>query len=239
MLLDLLRTDNYVSFNKHLAHIIGLEQSIYVNQIINIMGKAIKKNKVINNGFVELDRNYIYGQTTFDTNKQLELDESLVKINLLIKDINNPNLLKIDTQLLANITTNDDMQLNNKISTIVSKPQKISRETKNYYVVENLSKYINTGEINLDNKIKEWLTVCVNKFGNANQTLIKVFQQNIYDYAKGDINVALKLVEIATAFGYKDCQWAIKKYEENLSTTTNDYKSLNTANENMLSKKQF
>ena len=113
MLLDLLRTDEYVSFNKKLAHIIGLESAIYINQVINIMGKAIKKDKLVDGGYIIIDRKYIYDQTTLDEDKQLKLEEKLIKLKLIVRDVENPNQIKVDIQLLADITTNDNVKINN------------------------------------------------------------------------------------------------------------------------------
>ena len=40
MLIDLIRTDNYVSFNVQLAHIVGLHAAIYLSELLNINSKA-------------------------------------------------------------------------------------------------------------------------------------------------------------------------------------------------------
>ena len=230
MLLDLLRTDNYVSFNKKLAHTIGLEASIYVNQIINIMGKAIKKDKVVDGGYIILDRKYIFEQTTLDEEKQLKLEEHLIQLKLLVRDSENHNSVKIDTQLLADITSNDNVKINSDISSIVQKPVKIDKNAKTSIYVESMQRYINTGDIQLDNKIKKWLFVCMDKFGNVNQQLIKMFQQEVYNYSKGNLDIAYKVVDIATAFAYRECRWAIKKYEEGLTSATTNLSALNTSN---------
>ncbi len=237
MLLDLLRTDNYVSYNKHLAHIIGLERAIYVNQIINIMGKAIKKNKIVNDGFIKLDRDYIFEQTTFDVDKQLSLEENLIGIEVLIRDKDNPNLVKIDTQLLANITTNEDVSINMDISKIVNKKTKSTKETKNVVIAENLSRYVNTGNLKLDLALKDWILACLNKYGNINQQLIKLFQDDLFKLSNGRIDVALKLVEIATAYSYRECKWALEKYLNN--NIDKEFNAMSQSSSNNLSVKTY
>ena len=46
MLLDLLSTDNLVNYNVKIAQIMGLHTAIYINELINISNKAIKKKKL-------------------------------------------------------------------------------------------------------------------------------------------------------------------------------------------------
>lgn len=226
MLLDLLRTDEYVSFNKKLAHIIGLESAIYINQVINIMGKAIKKDKLVDGGYIIIDRKYIYDQTTLDEDKQLKLEEKLIKLKLIVRDVENPNQIKVDIQLLADITTNDNVKINNDISQIVNKNVKVDKRAKNMLIVESMSRYINTGNIDLDNKIKKWVCAIIEKFGTINQSLITLFIQGIYAYSKGNLNIAFKLVDIATAYQYRECKWVIQRYEDDLTTPTNTFNSM-------------
>lgn len=44
----------------------GLHTAIYVNELINISAKALKKNKLIADKFFLLDRKYITRRTTLD-----------------------------------------------------------------------------------------------------------------------------------------------------------------------------
>lgn len=215
MLLDLLRTDNYVSFNKKLAHTIGLEQAIYVNQIINIMGKAIKKNKVYNDGYVKVDRNYIFEQTTLTVERQLEIENSLITTFLLLKNFDNPDLVKIDTQLLADITSSDNVKVNEEISKKVTKNTKITKEQKQNIIYEKLKNYIDSGDTTLDQHIDAWLkTIVCDKGIPLNKEAVLKFQNDVYDYSKGNLQKALGVVDCATTSMYKECQWAINKYEK-------------------------
>lgn len=213
MLLDLLRTDNYVSFNKRLAHIIGLEQSIYVNQIINIMGKAEKKNKVYENGYVKLDRKYIFEQTTLTIERQLELDNSLINIRLMIKDFEDNDLLKIDTKLLADITTNDDIKINDNLSQVIKKNTKLDKRTKELIIAENLSKYIDTSNDELDKALKGWILAMLEAKKLINSAIITKFQDDLFNYTQGKLIDALELVRIATVNAYKEFSWCSKIFE--------------------------
>ena len=72
MLIELLSTSNYVSFNVKLAEILGLHPSIYISELLNINDKAIRKEKMNESSF-SLDREYIKKRTTLSVEEQLEL----------------------------------------------------------------------------------------------------------------------------------------------------------------------
>lgn len=216
MILDLLRTDNYASYNIKLSHILGLEEAIYVNQIINIMGKAIKKDKIIDEGFVKLDRSYIFNQTTLNVEQQLKIDEKLLRIGLMVRDFDNPDLLKIDTEMLASITSCDDIKKLDKISDNMGKSVKVNKSAKDYYTVEKLKAGIKCDNEDLTDALGGWIDSLIrDKKTYLNFPLIQKFQTDLFNYTKGNLEVALEVVNLATLYGYRDCQWAINVYEKN------------------------
>lgn len=216
MILDLLRTDNYASYNIKLSHILGLKESVYINQIINIMGKAIKKDKIIDDGFVKLDRTYIFNQTTINLEEQLKIDEQLLRIGLLVRNFDNPDLLKIDTEMLASITSCDDITKLEKLSKKVGKSTKINKETKDYYNIEKLKSYINCDNSSLVESLGGWIeSIIKEKKSYLNFPIIQKFQKDLFNYSKGNLDVALDVVNLATLYGYRECSWAIALYEKN------------------------
>lgn len=222
MLLDLLRTDNYVSFNKRLAHIIGLEQSIYVNQIINIMGKAQKKNKVYKDGFIKLDRKYIFEQTTLTIEEQLKLDKSLVNIKLLEVDFDDNDLIKVDTQLLADITSNEDVSINTDLSSIIQGNTKLDTRTKNLLRCDNLSRFIDTNNSELTHSLQDWIMALIENNKPVNKTTVTKFQDDLFNYTQGKLSDALELVKIATINAYKEFSWCIKIFEKEKTIKLNN-----------------
>ena len=42
----------------------------------------------------------------------------------------------------------------------------------------------------------------------------EIFQDTLNSYTKGDLDVALRIVQIATVQGYRECQWAINMFED-------------------------
>ena len=82
MLIELLSTSNYVSYNIKLAELLGLHAAIYISELMNINDKAIKKNKV-DQEYFKLDRSYITSRTTIEESEQLEIEENLLKLGIL------------------------------------------------------------------------------------------------------------------------------------------------------------
>ena len=230
MILDLLRTDNYASYNIKLSHILGLEEAIYINQIINIMGKAIQKDKLIDDGFVKLDRNYIYNQTTLSLEQQLKIDTELLGVGILLRNFDNPDLLKIDTEMLASITSCDDITKLDKLTDRLGKQVRVSKSTKDYYNIEKLKTYIRCDNAELYDALFGWIEVLIrDKKTYLNYPLIQKFQQDLFTYTKGNLELALEIVATATLYGYRDCGWAIKMYEQNrISSVSSSVKEVSS-----------
>ena len=104
----MLSSDEYINFNKKLAHILGLEDAIYVQQLLTINKKAMRKDKLVNGDFIKIDRNYIYEQTTLTIEKQIKIDINLQKHGVLEKDFEDNDLIKLDTNKLASILTSEN-----------------------------------------------------------------------------------------------------------------------------------
>ena len=64
MLIDMINVNNYGSYNRVVAQLFGLSAAVYCNELISIYQKAIKKNKIIDGEYFNLDRRYITNQTT-------------------------------------------------------------------------------------------------------------------------------------------------------------------------------
>lgn len=216
MLLDLFSTDNYASFNKKLAHIIGLDESIYVNQLLNIIVKATKKKKVYD-GYINVDRKYIYNQTTLDIESQMKIDSKLNELNILERNFDDPDLIKLDIELLASITSNDDIELINDIKKKMKKDKRLEKEIKEASIIKSMSSAIKCQNQVLYEALVEWIRVIISdKKSFLTKALVQEFEVKLFNYVKGDLNKALEIVNIATLNGYKDIAWSIKKYEQEL-----------------------
>ena len=119
MLLDLLGTDNYISFNIKVANVIGLHAAIYVNEITNINAKAIRKEK-LEDGFITLDRNYIQSRTTLPIEEQYSIDKNLNNIGAVELKEENPDKIKLNIDTLTNIIASEDAKLLKRVTKLTA-----------------------------------------------------------------------------------------------------------------------
>ena len=217
MLVDLLSTDCQVSYNCNLAQVIGLHASIYVTELINISRKAMQKKKLFDDKYFVVDRTYITSRTTFDIPEQTAIEKSLSGLNIIsfgpIKDS-----LYIDLDTLSGLMIGDsDIQEKAKKAAQNLATKSKSLTAKQRCAIE-MKKHIYTTNSELYSAYSEWIDAVCDKVGWMSQKAVTVGQQTVDGYAKGDLDVALKLIELATTGGFRDMTWAINAFEK-------DYKS--------------
>ena len=49
--------------------------------------------------------------------------------------------------------------------------------------------------------------------GFLSKRAVTIFQNELYDYTHGDLDLALKIIDIATVGGYRNFQWAKDEFE--------------------------
>lgn len=211
MLIELLSTSNYGHFNVKLAQIVGLESAVYLGELLNITEKAVRKNKVDGNFFL-LDRDYIQSRTTFDVKKQEELDEFLLKIGLLERAEQNKNSLSVNIKLLTDIISSPDEDLMKDIKTKKKKSTKVSQKQA---IADSLKTNIVTDNKELISAYGDWIDSVMAKDGTMNKKAVLYGQNIIDEFSNRNLEVALKVIEIATINGYRDMIWAVNSYKRN------------------------
>lgn len=223
MLIDLLSTSNYISFNIKLAEVIGLKEAIYVSELMNINEKAIRKGKTDNLGFV-LCRDYMKSRTTLDEEEQLQIEDKLSKIGVLDKPTeDNPNIV-LHINSLTTILMVPDEELIDDIKDIINKSKKKPR-TKKEVVIDNLKKCITATNAELIEAYADWIdAVCARQGWMSKQSVI-AGQKLVDTYAHHDLDIALGVIRIAAINGYRDMDWAVEKYEKQVTHSVRFNKS--------------
>lgn len=212
MLLDLLSTSNYVIFNIELAHILSLEASIYISELLNINSKAIKKSK-IQDGFMTIDRKYLEQRTTFNEKKQLEIEEQLIKCGIITKNSDDENTLLLDVSVIAALVSSDNSQIKNDIAKVIKK--KANTRTKAEVIISQLKENIVTNNEELRKAYYDWIESVYAKQGWMSKKAVVSGQSAVDSFANHNLDVALKVIEIASINGYRDMSWAINTYKDN------------------------
>lgn len=225
MLIELLSSSNYVNFNVKVAHIIGLKAAIYLSQIMDINEKAIRKNKIDNN-FFTIDRKYVESRTTLTKDEQLSIEKDLLSMGILEQNESKRNSISLNITVLTSILMTPDEELLKDISNL-SKSKK--KRTKSEVIEENLKNNILTTNIELRDAYYEWIESVLMKKGMMTKAAVIHAQPTLDEFCNRNLDVALKVLEIASIHGYEDINWAINTY-------TKDYKVNYSVNNNRSSK---
>lgn len=221
MLIDLLGMDNYVSFNIYVADILGLHAAVYISELLNINGKAVKKSKV-NDNYFTVDRKYIKKRTTLDEAEQHKIDKQLLDIGLLKISEESPNTITLDITVLTSLFCgNEDIVKDLKKRTgAAKKTNTTGKKTRKEQEIELLKTYIVTTNVELHNAYCDWIDAVYNKLGWMSKKAVTVGEKLVDESSttpngKRSLDIALKILEIATVNGYKDMTWAVKMFNDN------------------------
>lgn len=212
MLIDLISMSNYGYYNISVANILGLETSVYLGILLDINSKAIKKNKITDNYFT-IDRKYITSRTTLSETNQKEIEKNLESLGILniLKD--DENSFNINISALYTIIGSDDPSMIKDIKKIINK--KANTKTKAESIKETLKENIVTSNEELRSTYYDWIDAVFAKQGWMSKKSVVVAQSVVDDFADHNLDVALKIVEIAAINGYRDMQWAVDRYKQN------------------------
>lgn len=217
MLVDLLSTDCYVSYNCQLAHVIGLDSAIYVTELINISRKAQEKNKLLEGKFFVVDRSYITNRTTFTKEKQYQIEKGLKEINVIKTGTTNDSVF-IDLNVLSGLLLNgEDIQEN--VKKVVASTMKTEKLTQKQQIARQVKAAVYTANSELYSAYSDWIDAVCDKIGWMSKKAVTIAQQTVDNYARGNLDLALKLIEIATVAGYRDMIWAIQAFEKDYKTS--------------------
>lgn len=223
MLFDLLSSDNYVSYNVKIAKEMGLYAAVYLAELININRKAINKQRIDNNCFT-VNRQYIEERTTLNIDTQLVLDKKLQEVGVLAKKEGSPDEMYIDANALTNLVAAGDVKLLARVSKITKLDNvggvanaKITQRQRDMQLCKTA---ISTTNTELQTALSGWIEgVYARPNGFLSRRAVTIFQNELYKYTNGDLDLALKLVDIATITGYKEFQWVQKKFEDEYAAT--------------------
>lgn len=212
-LIDMLSTSNYVSYNVNIATKLGLHVAVYLSELININSKAIRKDKVTAEGCIKVDRHYITSRTTLSETEQREIEFKLVDLGILKLSPTEQNEVGIDLNRLSTLLMTDDADVLKEIKKItrVTKPAPTTARRRDF---DRLKETFICYDNDLRVAFCDWIDgVYANPKGFLSEKAVEVFVNTVNDFAKGNKEIALKVIEIATINGYRDANWAITKFK--------------------------
>jgi len=216
MLIDILNSNNYISYNITIAQIYGLKAAIYVSELLNIYKKVQIKNKFVDGDYINVNRKYVFQRTTLTIEEQLVVEQNLMKLDIIKKHADNEDVIKFDFEKLVSLAITDDLKKIKEISDKVStdKPKGI-RESKRNRTKQLLKDGIICPNYELLTALRNWIDcIYAGPNGYLSKTAVDEFVKGMNEYSKGNLDVSLKLVKIASIQGYKNIDFAIAVYEK-------------------------
>ena len=227
MLIDLLNSSNYIMINRDAIRVFGLNTAVYCSELLNIYKKAVEKKKLYDGQYFKVDRNYIEKQTSIPVEEQLKCDLNLVKVNVIKISENDPDIIYIDIEVYASILSSEDVKLLDTVSAKVkAKNVKGSKASQRERIIVNLKSSIECKTVPVLVALRDWIDSVMSdpkKYLSVQQ--VSLFKEKLDEYCNGDLQMALKLIEIATIHQYVDCQWAINAYEKDKQIQSSIQKS--------------
>ena len=208
MLVELLSQSNYQSFNIKLAQLLGLESSIYLSALIDINEKAYRKDKIID-GFFVVDRDYVEQRTTLNKIRQSKIEKELSRVGIL--QLSNEHI-KINLEILTSLVLEENEDIRKDLSSF---RKAATAKSKGDYILNAVKSNIDqTLPEELQQAYSNWLDSVYSKFNFINKQTLFNAQAEVNNAANHDLDVAINIINIAAANGWKDMKWAVKVYKE-------------------------
>lgn len=215
MLVDVLSSDNYLYVNVGAVKILGLNNAIYCSELLRIFRKASKKKKVDENGFFKVDRTYLKSRTSLSFDEQVECESNLSKIKLVVISKEQVDTIRFDDKMYMSIITQEDTKFLNDIAKKVKTSKSNVKEVKRDRIILALKDNISFTDDDIHSALEHWIDVIFsNKKMLMTKETVAEFEDTLIDYCKTDKQKILRLIEISTAQGWKNCLWAIKAFEQ-------------------------
>lgn len=215
MLINLISQSNYQSYNVFIAKTLGLNTAVYLNALIEINEKAMRKEKLVDEHFT-IDRKYITDRTTLTVTQQKNIEKTLETIQVIHK--NNDDCIKVNIDVLAGIMMGKEESVVKDLS-FLKQAKQSNADVKKQSILKSVKMNINQAyPDDMKQAYSEWLDVVQNKFGFVSKQMILTAQSVVDHEANHDVDKAIDIIHIASANGWKDMNYAVKVYNERNKT---------------------
>lgn len=202
-MINFLDQNNYRIFNIEVAKKFGLNCSIYLSEIMF-------ENKDYN--CVSLNEEMIASNTTLDFEQQSKCKKMLEQLCILSSSAEGKLIL--DLNQLSAIINSESKTLTNKIKKInlAATGGKLTVRQKQ---CNDLKSKLTCSNEELLKAYQDWIDgVYSNPKGFLSFRAVVIFQKTVDEFAKGNLDLALKIIDIATIGGYRDATWAINVFNK-------------------------
>lgn len=216
MLADVFDQNNCIVVNCKAAAALGLVTAAYLSVLIGSYQRAVKKKKLLDGDYFKVDRKHIKEATGLTQSDQLSCEGDLIQASILRKSPDDPDAIKLDLNVYISLVSSEDVSIVKDLRSVMRATKSTNaKESRRHAEIESLKSSITCSNYELLTALRDWVEgVYARPNGFLSKKAIRIFQDTLNDYTKGDLDVALEIVKIATIQGYRDCTWAINTYEK-------------------------
>jgi hypothetical protein len=151
-------------------------------------------------------------RTTLDESEQIEIEDYLLKLGIVERG-DDPDVLSLNISNLTAIMISPDEKLIDKAKK-KRRRSSSTKATKDEKIKENLKSNLRVQNAELREAYEGWIDTIYDKQGWMSAKCVTVAEKTVDEFSNRNLDVALKLLEIASVHGYRDIQWAINKYNQ-------------------------
>ena len=209
-----------LSINISLIKMLGLPAAAYCSEIFSILKKAITKDKLKEEGSIKVDREYVESRTGLSAKEQLEIENILSRNKFIEKVSSSDDVFVVNVPLFVQLISGSDDLSKTEFEKLRRKykSKKESQEAKKQSIATAIKDGIIYPDLQVKEKLCEWVdTIFATTKLQLTSKIVDVFIATLNAYVQGDMDKALKIVQIAINQSFRDCTWAINSYERSLN----------------------
>jgi hypothetical protein len=153
-------------------------------------------------------------ETTLTISKQLKAEEALIKLGVLLRNLEDPNRIAIAVNGMVAVITDED-------TTKLKKTGKTSADEKAAKIAgmkATMKKALVETDYNTRLAYERWIDGMIDAQNcRFTKAVVQLFEKTVTEYTQNR-DLRIKIIEIATTNSYKDATWAINKLGGNFKT---------------------
>lgn len=206
---ELFNYNNYRTYNIRLAKCLNLSTAAYLSEILA---------HSVDDDIFNIDTNIIQENTSLSEEEQAVIKNNLITLKIL--DTVTLDTCKINFNIIDKLLEGNTSKCE-KARKLTTTGGKLTARQKQCNALKD-SLQCSNDELLL--AYRDWIDgVYANPKGFLSYKAINIFKQTVDEFANGDLDLALKIIDIATVNGYRDATWAInvfkKDYERDWNKT--------------------
>lgn len=209
MLIELINRNNYQSYNVSIAKMFNVNTAIYLNTLLSMQNRAFDNDYE----YFSIDRQYVESKTALVEDEQILCEKLLIDSGILAES---KESYKVNIDVITSLFLADNEQLKTDLDKLRRSANKKSNKD---FILANVKKRINENyPEQIKNAYCDWLNMVNAKFNFVSNQLIDSAQSAVDRTANGLTEVAVNIINFATAQGWKDMEFAAKEYTERYGT---------------------